>query len=190
MSVSETQPISVGDLDAILPLPISAGGTGATTATDAIVALGIDDYVNQVVQNWQDIQNSKWTGSASLRISDEWRDTTTKYFSITQKTSSDNIAIQSGNIYVAKAGTYRFTGGFVKSGGSYGTTGGAPVNIKLTTGDVILSTRIYLGTNNADILKTVTFNGATSFGITINLTDGYIAPCSMNINNLQINRIS
>lgn len=190
MAVTGNEPVQVSDLKMLFPLPVELGGTGAANASDAIVNLGIDEYVNQVVQNWQDIQNSKWTGSASLRVSDEWKYSGTKYFTITQKTSSDNIVIQSSNIYIAKAGTYRFSGGFSKSGGSYGATGGAPIDIKLTTGQVLLSPRIHLGSHSSDILKSFTFSGPVSFGITATLKDEYIAPCFMSINNLQITRIA
>ena len=160
------------------------------------MALGIDDYVNQVIQNWQDIQNTKWSGSAQSVTFDEWRYSGTKSFTISQKESSDNIVLQSAQIYVAKAGTYRFSGGISTSYVQFCSTGGATVYIELTTGQRIGTVGIRTGsTNSTDMLSTVTFSGATSFGIRASINaNSYFGFSSssgrISIANLQINRIS
>lgn len=112
MSVSETQPVSVCDLDAILPLPISAGGTGATTAEQAIVNLGIDTFVNQVVENWMEIQQAVWKGSGSG--TEQNPGPGDRVTIILSETSSSTYVYLSGNqeVNLTNPGTYKLTGGF------------------------------------------------------------------------------
>ena len=131
MAVDGSEPISAGNLDGLFPVPIALGGTGATTADNAIVTLGIDTFVQQAVENYFDVQNSRWTGSGSATTNADWNSTVT--FSLSQASSGGGIS-QSGNgIYFANSGTYRFTG-TLSSTTKINGYGGGPRVISLSSG--------------------------------------------------------
>lgn len=191
MAVIDTQPVSVGDLAAILPLPISAGGTGSTTAADAIIALGIDEFVQQAVENYEDIKSSIWQGSASygkssVLISDTFT------FTLSQTENSQNITMTNNRIHVDKAGTYRFSGsldvGHVRSTSG----GGCTLDIKLSTGQVLHSEHFSVGDDDAsyEVLKSVTFSSAKSFSIMGDPNGKSMGADSIGISNIMITRIA
>lgn len=178
MSVSETQPISVGDLDAILPLPISAGGTGATTATDAIVALGIDEYVQQVVENWQQIEQAKWSGSAST--------TGSTSMTVRETESSSYIsAVGTSYITIANPGTYKMTGQASASGSTY-----CYVNVSMTVNGQPVAIAGLTGAG-ASHPFTITFTTSASNAAVYFRIDEYDTNASaVRLANLKITRIS
>lgn len=194
MAVTGEEPISAENLNGLFPVPISLGGTGATTAGDAIVTLGIDTFVQQAVENYFDVQNAKWSGSGSFTImaGDEFDASETFY--LTQDESSADIFILSNqNIRIAKAGTYRFSGG-IRSGSFHGG--------RYTTVRIQLSTGQRIGTASAestsylsgDVLSSVTFSGPTTFSVIANPNGGIFSTASsnvsVNLNNFSIQRIA
>lgn len=192
MSVSETQPVSVGDLDAILPLPISAGGTGAMDAAGACANLGIYDIVEQYVENYYTIKESHWKGSAQTYSRDEYTSGTYP-FNISQSEPSANIAMSGSYIHFNNAGTYQFTG-TVSGSGKYYSTGGAQCYVNLTNGTRIGSIRISSGTKTSAINANVSISAGASLGLNFVVEDGDYFGSSVDlvvkIQNLAIQRIS
>ena len=189
MAVTGNEPVSVGDIAAILPLPINAGGTGSTTAADAIVALGIDEFVQQAVENYEDIKSSIWQGSASYDksiISDTFT------FTLSQTENSKNITMTNNQIHVDKAGTYRFSGS-LDVGDIRSTSGrGCTLDIKLSTGQVLHSEHFSIKDGGAsyEVLKSVTFSSAKSFSIMGDTNGGSMSTDSIGITNIMITRIA
>ena len=164
MSVTGSEPISAENLGGIFPVPIALGGTGATTASNAIVTLGIDTFVQQAVENYFDVQNSRWTGSGSATTNANWNSTVT--FSLSQASSSGGIS-QSGNgIYFANSGTYRFTG-TLSSTTKINGYGGGPRVISLSSGANIGSFDIddYSQNIKGSILGSARINGGQTLTI-------------------------
>ena len=194
MAVTGGEPISAENLDGLFPVPIALGGTGATTANNAIVTLGIDTFVQQAVENYFDVQNAKWSGSGSFTIMAGYAFNASETFRLTQDESSADIFILSNqNIRIAKAGTYRFSGG-IRSGNFHGgryTT----VRIQLSTGQQIgtasMGDTSYL---SGDVLSSVTFSGPTTFSVIANPNGGIFNTTSSNVNvnfnNFSIQRIA
>lgn len=194
MAVTGEEPISAENLNGLFPVPISLGGTGATNAGDAIVTLGIDTFVQQAVENYFDVQNAKWSGSGSFTIMAGDAFDASETFYLTQDESSADIFILSNqNIRIAKAGTYRFSGGIRSGsfrGGTYRT-----VKIQLSTGQQIGTASIgdttYL---SGDVLSSVTFSGPTTFSVIANPNGGNFnttsSNVSVNLNNFSIQRIA
>ena len=194
MAVDGSEPISAGNLDRLFPVPISLGGTGATTADNAIVTLGIDTFVQQAVENYFDVQNAKWSGSGSFTIMAGDAFDASETFYLTQDEGSADIFILSNqNIRIAKAGTYRFSGG-IRSGNFHGgryTT----VRIKLSTGQQIgtasMGDTSYL---HGDVLSSVTFSGPATFSVIADPNGGIFNTTSsnvaVNLSNFAIQRIA
>ena len=194
MAVDGSEPISAGNLDGLFPVPISLGGTGATTADNAIVTLGIDTFVQQAVENYFDVQNAKWSGSGSFTIMAGDTFDASETFYLTQGEGSADIFILSNqNIRIAKAGTYRFSGG-IRSGNFHGgryTT----VRIKLSTGQQIgtasMGDTSYL---HGDVLSSVTFSGPATFSVIADPNGGIFNTTSsnvaVNLSNFAIQRIA
>ena len=194
MAVDGSEPISAGNLDGLFPVPIALGGTGATNAGDAIVTLGIDTFVQQAVENYFDVQNAKWSGSGSFTIMAGDTFDASETFYLTQGEGSADIFILSNqNIRIAKAGTYRFSGG-IRSGNFHGgryTT----VRIKLSTGQQIgtasMENTSYL---HGDVLSSVTFSGPATFSVIADTNGGIFNTTSSNVavnfSNFAIQRIA
>lgn len=188
MSVSETQPISVGDLDAILPLPISAGGTGATTAEQAIVNLGIDTFVNQVVENWMEIQQAVWKGSGTGSAQNPGPgDGVTITLS---ETSSSTYVYLAGNqqVNLTNPGTYKLTGGF-SIRDQYGYT----ANLSISGTGVpyqVLAQNVSQSTGTVSFTKSFTTTQADArLTFTAN-PNSYLVSPRFTVSNITIQRIS
>ncbi len=173
MAVDGSEPISAGNLDGLFPVPIALGGTGATNAGDAIVTLGIDTFVQEAVENYFDIQDANWTGSGSAAVGDNWYGKIT--FSLAQSSASSGITMSGNGIYVAKAGTYRFTGTITSPGTGFSSYSQSGASVALSDGRVI-------GTANVDpyqdfqlvgsILKSLTFSSPMTFSVSIGPNNG------------------
>ena len=193
MSVTGSEPISAENLGGIFPVPIALGGTGATNAGDAIVTLGIDTFVQQAVENYFDVQGASWSGSGviSLMPEDSFHGVTP--FSLSQTEDSADIKLLSGTaLYVAKAGTYRFSGGVLGSiRGGY--SGGGTSYVQLSTGQQIGSASMNGTVLSGNVLGSVTFSGATQFSINLSYS-GYYNNTNLqtyiNLNNLSVQRIA
>ena len=189
MSVSESQPVSVGDLDAILPLPISAGGTGSTTAGDAIVALGIDQFVATYVENYYDIKDSVWKGSASGKVSGDFKEGNRMTLTIRQTESSANIAISGNAINFAKPGTYSIRAS-VSCSNSYASYPNGTAGIYLTNGRRIYGVGLGLHGGTSSMNVSVTFGAAATVGLYAQVESGYGGNTSIGMTDIQINRTS
>ena len=154
----------------------------------------LDADVQQAVENYFDVQNAKWSGSGSFTIMAGDAFNASETFYLTQDESSADIFILSNqNIRIAKAGTYRFSGG-IRSGNFHGgryTT----VRIKLSTGQQIgtasMGDTSYL---HGDVLSSVTFSGPATFSVIADPNGGIFNTTSSNVavnfSNFAIQRIA
>lgn len=191
MAVTGNEPVQVSDLKMLFPLPIELGGTGASTVEGAVANLGIYDIVEQVVQNFNDIKDSNWKGSAMTAGREEWTAGTYE-FVIRQSASSANINITGGEIKFTKAGTYQFTGTVESGYCKYAPTGGASCSINLTNGKKIGGIHIRTGHNSGSINASVSLSAGAQVGINFVVPSGAIfgnaSDVTMRINNLAVQR--
>lgn len=191
MAIAGTEPICVDNLKMLLPLPIELGGTGASTVEGAVANLGIYEIVEQVVQNFNDIKDSSWSGSAVTVGRDEWTAGTYQFF-INQTAASANINISGGYIKFTKAGQYQFTGNVESGYCKYAPTGGASCSIKLTNGASIGGIRIRTGYNSGTISANVSISAGASIGMNLVVpsggTFGSSSDVTIKITNLAVQR--
>lgn len=101
---------SAGDI-ASGTLPISSGGTGATTAAEALVALGISDAITGLSVNGTTITYTKKDGTAGTIITQD---------TVTSAASAGGIIAAS----IAENGFVKFANGFIIQWGNAGTAAG------------------------------------------------------------------
>lgn len=178
MSVSDNQPVSVGDLDAILPLPISAGGTGATTAAQAIVNLGIDEFVNSAIQNWQQIEQATWSGSAST--------TGATSMTVRETAGSSYIsAVGTSYINVVNPGTYKITGQASASGSTY-----CYVEVSMAVGEQTIAIASLRGASSSKSFSISFTTSASNTSVSFRIDQYDTNASAIRLANLKINRIS
>lgn len=186
MAVTGNEPVSTADLKMLFPLPIELGGTGATNASDAIVNLGIDTFVNDVVQNWMEIQQAVWKGSGSGRASNPGPgDSVT--ITLTETSSSTYIYL-AGNqeINLANPGTYKITGGF-----SHNSEYRADlVNIGSGTSYVTLAEEVTQADGTVSFTKTVTASKANARIKLVAAPYSYMVSPRFTVSNITVQRIS
>lgn len=193
MAVTGTEPISAGNLDGLFPVPIALGGTGATTADNAIVTLGIDTFVQQAVENYFDVQGASWSGTGAIHLMPEESLHGSENFMFSQSADSADIKLLSNTVlYIAKAGTYRFSGGV--SGTILGGYSGSGTSyVRISTGQQIGSASVNGTSLRGNVLGSATFSGATQFSVMLSYS-GYYNNTNLQqtigLNNFSIQRIA
>lgn len=169
MSITGTEPISAADLQAIL--------------ADPIHSLGIDEYVNGVIQDWMELQNATWSGSASTGSS-----TADTVFTVNQSEGSLYInRLDSHTIQLSNPGKYRLTGTFNMNtqynlnGGIFASvTGGTPAKQQIASDPGSSSTMDF------DVTFTTTQSNAT---LKFTMDSWYTNAFSLSLTGIYIQRI-
>lgn len=91
------------------PLPIECGGTGANSAKDIIKSLGIDDYINEMIN----ISRTTFSGSVIFNASSYQAQYIVSDFTITASQSCPELSTDGSKILFSQPGTYRVSGSLI-----------------------------------------------------------------------------